>query len=121
MRLTKSRQLIMDVFNKSDELMSAEMVSQKINDKTINLSTIYRTLELFFKQGIISKSIIGHTAYYYLVSNNHHHYMICLSCHNKVELDCHLDEITEEIAKKKEFKITQHDFTVYGYCNKCSQ
>ncbi len=121
MRQTKSRQMISDVFNKTDELMSAEMVSKKINDKAINLSTIYRTLELFLKQGIISKSVIDHTAYYYKVNHNHHHYMICLSCHNKLELDCHLDELTEEAAQNKGFKITQHDLTVYGYCEKCSQ
>lgn len=121
MRLTKNRQLILDIFKKHNEPLSAEMIADKINDVLINLSTIYRTLDLFFSKGIIGRSNIGHTAYYYINDDTHHHYMICLGCNRKFELDCHLDKIAYEEADEHGFEITQHDLTVYGYCSECKK
>lgn len=119
MRITKNRQLILDIFKNNSEPLSADMIFNIINEALINLSTIYRTLDLFFSKGIIGKSNIGHTAYYYINDDEHHHYMICLGCNEKFELDCHMDKNVNKLADKEDFQITQHDFTVYGYCKKC--
>ncbi len=121
MRFTKSRQLILDVIKKHDEPLSAEMIFNNVEESLINLSTIYRTLDLFFSKGIVARSNIGHTAYYYINDHSHHHYMICLGCNRKFELDCHLDEIAYKKADEHDFEITQHDLTVYGYCSDCKK
>ncbi|MDY0074559.1 MAG: transcriptional repressor [Acholeplasmataceae bacterium] len=121
MKMTKQRKLILSQFKKSHAPKSAEMIDAEMPDHAMNLSTIYRTLDAFYQEGILSKSTMKNTSYYYLSSQDHHHYMICLGCQKMYEIDCHLDHIASQVASDHHFKITHHDMTVYGYCEVCQQ
>ncbi len=119
MRMTNQRKLILELLNKSHQPKSAEMIIEELPNHTMNLSTVYRNLDAFFADGIVSKSTMKNTAYYYVNHKDHHHYMICLSCQKMYEIDCHLDDFAHDIALKHHFKITHHDMTIYGYCEHC--
>jgi Fur family ferric uptake transcriptional regulator len=119
--MTNQRKEIMNLLKKSSQPKSAEMIYEELPDHTMNLSTIYRTMDAFFQEGLISKSNMNNTAYYYLNHKHHHHYLICLGCQKMYEMDCHIDHIADEVAKNHHFKITHHDMTVYGYCESCQQ
>ncbi len=119
MRMTKQRQAILAIFKSTATPQSAEMIMDSLVDHTMNLSTVYRTLEVFYDAGLISKSTIDQTSYYYDNQKDHHHYMICLNCHKMVEVDCHLSHFADDVAKRHGFKITHHDMTLYGYCRDC--
>ena len=119
MRMTKQRKMILDLLGKTEQPKSAEMILLELPNHTMNLSTVYRTLDTFFIQGLVSKSNMKNTAYYYINKKDHHHYMICLGCQKMYEIDCHLDHIADQVAKEHHFKITHHDMTVYGYCSQC--
>lgn len=121
MRMTNQRKEIMDVLKKSHQPKSAEMIFEELDSKTLNLSTVYRTMDAFFQAGLISKSNMNNTTYYYYNKKHHHHFMICLSCQKMYEMDCHLDDIAQKVADTHHFKITHHDMTVYGYCASCQQ
>ena len=121
MKMTKQRKMILDFLNQTKDPKSAEMIYSEIGSETLNLSTVYRTLDTFFLQGIVSKSTMKNTAFYYLTKKDHHHYMICLNCQKMYEMDCHLDDMVHHIAEKNHFKITHHDMTIYGYCAACQQ
>ncbi|MFA7423041.1 MAG: Fur family transcriptional regulator [Acholeplasmataceae bacterium] len=119
MRMTAQRKQILDILKQANHPLSAEMIMNKLPEDTLNLSTIYRSLDLFFAQEIVSKSYMNHTTYYYLNQREHHHYMICINCQKMYEIDCHIHHIADDIADKHGFKITHHDMTVYGYCKAC--
>lgn len=119
MRMTKQRKMILDLLAKTEQPKSAEMILLELPDHTMNLSTVYRALDTFFIQGLVSKSNMKNTAYYYINKKSHHHYMICLGCQKMYEIDCHLDHIADQVANEHHFKITHHDMTVYGYCEAC--
>lgn len=119
MRMTNQRKEIIQILKKSSQPKSAEMIYDELPKKTMNLSTIYRTMDAFFQAGMISKSTMNHTAFYYLNQKHHHHFLICLGCQKMYEMDCHIDHIADEVAKHHHFKITHHDMTVYGYCEHC--
>lgn len=121
MRMTKQRKAILHLFEKSSKPQSAEMIMSRLIDHAMNLSTVYRTLEIFFDEGLISRSTIDQTSYYYYNKKDHHHYMICISCHKMIEVDCHLSHFSEEVAQKHGFEITHHDMTLYGYCSDCQK
>ncbi|HPG43696.1 MAG TPA: transcriptional repressor [Acholeplasmataceae bacterium] len=121
MRMTKQRMLILNLLKKSRMPQSAEMILSDLPDHTMNLSTVYRNLDAFFAEGLISKSTMKNTAYYYMADKEHHHYMICIGCQKMYEIDCHLDHIALHVAEEKNFKITHHDMTVYGYCEACQK
>ena len=121
MRMTKQRKAILSLFEQSSKPQSADMIMSNLKDESINLSTVYRTLEAFYDQGLISKSTINQTSYYYDNKKEHHHYMICMNCHKMIEVDCHLSHFSEDVAKKHGFEITHHDMTLYGYCRECQK
>ena len=121
MRNTPQRKEILNILNKASQPLSAEMIFDKLTKDTINLSTIYRSLDLFFENGLTSKSFMNHSAYYYLIRKDHHHYMICVNCQKTYELDCFIHHLADDVAKKHNFKITHHDVTVYGYCEACQK
>lgn len=121
MRMTSQRKSILNLLSKTSQPKSAEMIHEELKTNTMNLSTVYRTLDTFFAHGIISKSTMHNTAYYYINQKDHHHYMICLGCQKMYKMDCHLDHFADQVAKENHFKITHHDMTVYGYCEDCQQ
>lgn len=121
MRMTKQRKTILAILNKASTPLSADMIFNDMKDETMNLSTVYRTLDAFFAEGILSKSTMKNTQFYYVNHRHHHHYMICISCQKMYELDCHIDDFALKVALDHHFKITHHDMTVYGYCENCQQ
>ncbi len=119
MRMTRQRRRILNLLEASERPKSAEMIHQELAGESLDLSTVYRTLDTFFEEGLISKSSLKNTSYYYLRRKDHRHYMICLSCHKMIEIDCHISDIESEIAADHHFDISHHDMTIYGYCQDC--
>lgn len=116
MRMTKQRKLIYDYLKNNKFPNSAEMIYNNL--KTVDLSTVYRTLDLFLQQKMIARSTINNISYYH-INETHHHYLICESCHKMVPIDCVIGDQIKSIANDNNFKITHHDLTVYGLCNNC--
>ena len=48
MRMTAQRKQILDILKQANHPLSAEMIMNKLPEDTLNLSTIYRSLDLFF-------------------------------------------------------------------------
>jgi Fe2+ or Zn2+ uptake regulation protein len=119
LKMTKQRTLLLDYLKKSTKPLSAEMVYLKLPQGSMNLSTIYRSLEAFEVAGLVDKTNLGNLAYYKIRSHEHKHYLVCKNCHKMIEIDCHVDSFLEIETKKHHFKVESHDLTVYGYCEKC--
>lgn len=117
-KMTKPRKLILDTLKNESKPVNAEMIFEKVN-KSINLSTIYRNLELFLFQNIVSRSFLDNVAYYYINKTDHKHFMICLSCHDMLEIPCNHFENENLLGKHKDFQIVSHELTIYGYCSNC--
>ncbi len=110
MRLTKHRKTVLTVLKENKRPLSAELIYNLLPEGTMDLSTIYRSLDVLYEHNFITKSMLNQTSYYYVNSGKHHHYMICLSCHNMLEVDCHLKD-SIHTAEHQEFKVVSHDLT----------
>jgi len=119
LKMTKLRTLLLDYLKKSTNPLSAEMIYLKLPQGSMNLSTIYRSLEAFEAAGLVDKTNLSNIAYYKISSHEHKHYLVCKNCHQMIEIDCHVDSFLETETKKHHFKVESHDLTVYGYCENC--
>lgn len=119
MRMTSQRKAILNILNTFKKPMSAEMIFNRLSPDSINLSTIYRTLERFFLDGQLSRDVINHTSYYFLNQEKHKHYMLCMKCQKMIPIDCHVEEAIHAVEDKASCMITHHDLTFYGYCKNC--
>ena len=119
MRMTKQRQAMLQLLQHETAPRTAEMLWQQLPEGTMDRATAYRTFDALFRHGWVSKSFCENATYYYWLRDTHHHFMLCLGCHQMVEIDCLLDDAIHTLAAQNEFTITHHDMTVYGYCKTC--
>lgn len=119
LKMTKNRKALLTFLQKQKSPLSAEMIYAKLPIGTMNLSTVYRTLDTFKSYEMVDKTFLDNTAYYKIASKEHKHYMVCLNCHKMYEMACHFHGLAEDEASKHHFTITSHDLTVYGYCEAC--
>jgi Fur family ferric uptake transcriptional regulator len=87
----------------------------------IGLATVYRTLALLNRHGIVDA--LAHRPgelCYRLCGEGHHHHLVCGECHRVVELDdCDLGDWLSRLAVKHEFAISAHTVEVTGICADC--
>lgn len=121
-RNTKKRNEIINIIQGSSTPISAQEIYNKMSkNTTINLSTIYRTLELLTKENVLLQEIRNDKISYYQINNNvHKHRIICTKCNSNTIIDeCPLKELEEHIKKDTGYKLTNHTFEVMGICPKC--
>jgi len=131
-RLTKPRELILDVLAKSKEHLSAEDIFLSVHKiySNIGLTTVYRNLELLVEMGAVAKLHFGNGKASYEFSRDgekeHHHHLVCRKC-NKVidyadfmkEEEEFLQKIEKGLSKKYKFEIQDHVIHFHGFCKSC--
>lgn len=123
---TKNRNLIYEVLDETALPLTAEQIFIKLkeNDKSVNLSTVYRTLELFVDKGLVLKAIMAedNRAVFELNHHEHKHYLVCLNCKEMIPVQgCPLEDYEKVLTQKLGFDVTGHKFEIYGYCRNCQK
>ncbi len=126
LKITKSRKAIFDVLVKSDQPMAAEDIFLALKEKqmTINLSTVYRTLEIFESKDLVTKiSIMDDERMLYEYNNlGHRHYLVCIGCKKIVTVrHCPLGTYEKTLEKETGFDIVGHKLYLYGQCEDCQK
>lgn len=124
LKVTKGREVILDIIFESSESLSAEEIFNECKRKgqNINLSTVYRTIDIFLDNNIIDKFILENgISTYKLHKRNHNHKLECDLCHKEIELECPIKQIEEIILKETGFKVTNHSLKISGICKKCEK
>lgn len=121
-RMTKNRKEILEILKSSPRPLTAQEIfeyMEKSNTK-MNLSTVYRTLDIFESNGLFqSLDIPGTVEKHYIVkAETHKHYGLCMTCKKTLAIDsCPLDSYQPNF--NEDFHIIGHSFMVYGYCKTC--
>ena len=123
-RLTTARQVIAETMVSSGGHCSADALVDLVRERTpgVGRMTVYRTLDLFCKLGLVRPFYQGTgAAHYALMDRGHHHHLICSSCGRIIEVDdCVLGQITEKrISERFNFDVQGHLLEFYGYCEQC--
>ena len=84
----------------------------------VGMVTVYRTLDLLSKLGIVRRMDLGDGPRYEL-AEDHHHHLICESCGDISEFEeCPLDSEGVSLSSS-EFEVHSHSVEVYGLCAAC--
>jgi Fe2+/Zn2+ uptake regulation proteins len=121
-KVTKGRIKILNILKNSETSLSAEKIHQiyRCNDININLSTVYRTLELFEEKELIEKITLNDGVFLYkLKAETHRHHLECDICHKEVEIPCPMLQIQEMVQHTTGFTLTDHDLVMKGVCKDC--
>ncbi len=122
-RLTPQRSLVLQALHSAEGHISAEEIYQQVQAKypEVNISTVYRTLELLKRLGLVTETALGDGLLrYHHVDKGHHHHLICQGCGRVFELDeSVLDSFKETLAKRYGFVPDIRHLAIFGHCIDC--
>ena len=122
LKVTKNRKIILEFLQKEENPISAEELFDKLKrENEIDLSTIYRNLNILVEKGVLLKTTnLDGINYYQINNSNHKHFLTCNNCHKKFVIeDCPVHELEEKIEKETGFIINGHNFEFTGICPDC--
>lgn len=124
LKSTRTRNLVLGLLYQHGSVLTAEEIYQELisQGQGINVSTVYRILEMFTDKGMTDKYYLPDSRKYgfSLRTIGHRHRLICLKCRRVVEIDhCPLEEFEKTLAAETQFDIVGHNLEWYGYCSDC--
>lgn len=122
LKVTTPRMRILQILQEGH--LTAEEIYKELaaQGSEVGLATVYRVLTQFENAGLVIKHNFGDgRAVYELAKGEHHDHLVCIKC-GKVEefVDDVIEQRQAQIAKEKNFKMTDHSLHIIGFCASCS-
>ncbi len=94
-----------------------------VQDAGINLSTVYRTLELLDELGLIRHAHISDRApTYHSVTDHEHFHLVCRGCRQVISVpENRLRGLSEQVRTEHGFSVDTAHLTVFGLCGSCQE
>lgn len=123
-RLTPQREMILQAVEALGHATPDEVLAEvHKRSAAINVSTVYRTLEVLEELGLVRHAHLSDRApTYHSTSGHEHFHLVCRNCHKVISVD------TDEVAPLVERLRADHGFvpdvghlTVFGRCTDCEE
>jgi Fur family transcriptional regulator, ferric uptake regulator len=126
MRLTRQRRTLLRIIDTAPEHLNVEVLLRQARraDPRLNRVTVYRTLDLLKRQGLVDEldllHLHGHQHFYETRGPRDHIHVACLGCGRVREVESELfDRLKRQIERDCDIKITVARTEIGGYCAKC--
>ena len=126
-RLTPQRRALIETIQQADaHLDAATLLSRaRLRDPKIDRATVYRTLELLKRLGLIDEldlmHLNGEKHYYEVKTQKDHLHLACFRCGEIEEFDSPtFQKLKREIGAKNDFEIQVMRLEVGGLCRRCA-
>ena len=124
-RLTPQRMMILSAIENSDDHISAEEIYTQIVAKypNVNISTVYRTLELLKQLGLVTETDLGGgRVRYHPADKGHHHHLVCQECGATIDLDESVTaSLKDTLLRKYKFIADLRHLAIFGRCVNCQK
>lgn len=117
---TQPRVAVFSVLAKSGPLGMNNLTRQV--GPGVDRATVYRTVDLFEKLGIVNRIWHGfkHQVELSEIFTPHHHHALCQHCGRTVDIaSSELEAALAALAKKHGFLAVSHSVELSGYCSQC--
>ncbi len=121
-RLTPQRQLVLEAVDALEHATPDDiLVEVRKTASGVNISTVYRTLELLEELALVSHAHLGHGAPTYHLADRHHHiHLVCRDCTNVIEADIEVAaDFTAKLRETFGFVTDMKHFAIFGRCADC--
>ncbi len=124
LRLTRKRLAILNqVFEYPGHFQTEDLLVQmRRNGYLVSRPTIYRTLPLLVKSGLLTEFIDAHknTRYERIHSLQEHAHLICLRCNQIIEFkEPQIDALQKSVCEAHQFKPVRFRNEIIGHCAEC--
>jgi len=118
LRLSTSRKLVLEALFATDNPVSSEHLAGQLG---MDLSTVYRNLEEFERQGLVRHVHLGHSpGLYALTGHADREYLYCEQCGAIKALEPHeLDTVRDTVHERFGYRARFTHFAIVGTCPEC--
>ena len=124
-RLTPQRLMILAAVEEADSHISAEEIYAQVRARypQVNISTVYRTLELLKELELVTEISLGDgRVRYHCMGKGHHHHLVCQKCGAIIDVEeSILNPLWAEIQQKYNFKVNMKHVAFFGLCARCRE
>lgn len=124
LRLTPQRQLILEAVHELGHA-TPEQVHHHVRERVagVNITTVYRTLELLEDLGLVNHTHLSHGSPTYHAAGEHEHvHLVCRGCGSIGEVDPSVMRgVTERLAAEKGFRVDVGHVSLFGECGNCKE
>jgi len=124
-RLTPQRMMVLSAIESSEDHISAEEIYTQVVAKYpyVNISTVYRTLELLKRLGLVTETDFGGgRVRYHPADRGHHHHLVCQQCGAITNIDeSTLARLKDVLLHRYGFDASLRHLAIFGRCKNCRQ
>ena len=121
-RVTPQRQLVLEAVTQLEHGTPEEICATvQQTARGVNISTIYRALELLEQLGLVTHTHLGHGApRYHLAAEAEHVHLVCSECGRITQIGPdEVEPLVTRLAEKYGFETDVGHLTVFGRCADC--
>ncbi len=122
-RITPQREMIIEAIAHSGHHINAEEVFAQVQERThsVNIATVYRTLELLVEQGLASRIDLGEERVIYATyQHGPHIHLVCRQCGQVIDANQDmLSVLNRQLQSEYQFAADLQHISVVGLCSNC--
>jgi Fur family ferric uptake transcriptional regulator len=119
LRFTPQREEVLSAVRRLGHA-TPEQISEAVNG--VDVTTVYRTLELLEQLGFVRHTHLGHGAPSYRPAEDEHIHVVCHDCGRVVDAEPGLvDDLANRLHADSGFELDRAHFTVFGRCAACTE
>jgi Fur family transcriptional regulator, ferric uptake regulator len=123
LRMTPQRQLVLDAVRALGHA-TPEQICARVQQTApaVNITTVYRTLDLLERIGVVRHTHLGHGAPSYSEQEHEHVHLVCHDCGSVVEVPTAvMDGLTERLRAEHGFELDVTHVALSGRCADCDK
>jgi Fur family ferric uptake transcriptional regulator len=126
LKLTRVRSAILESVVECEGHFDADGLYEVIRRRgaSVSRATVYRTLPLLVKTGIIKETLrsADRSLYEHAFGHAHHDHLECIHCGKIVEFRVdEIEALQEKLCRKSGFTAVDHQLSIRGYCSSCAR
>ena len=128
LRMTHQRRLLIQIIQGAESHLDAVALWERARgqDPTLNKVTVYRTLAMLKKHGLVDELDLMHLRggkhYYEAKASRDHVHLACLKCGRIQEFESSLfEKLKGQIERQRRFNIKVVRVEAGGYCENCRE
>ncbi len=122
-RITPQREMIIEAIAHGGHHINAEEIYGQVHKRTrsVNIATVYRTLDLLVAEGLASCIDLGKGRVLYATyQHGPHIHLVCRQCGQVTDANQDLlSSLTQQLQKEYKFAADLQHISVLGLCNEC--
>jgi Fur family transcriptional regulator, ferric uptake regulator len=123
-RLTPQRQFVLQAVEKLGHATPDEILAEvQAQSTAVNVSTVYRTLEVLEELGLVRHTHLSDRApTYHSVTDHEHFHLVCRNCHKVISVDPEvIAPLADRLRGEHGFVLDVGHLAVFGNCVECEK